>query len=143
MLLLLCGPPAAGKTIIASRLRERLAETGREVTLLRSDQFDRRTYEQMYERVTDAPKTEWILDGTFYKQKWRDRFRAVGDVTLAYITADLETCIERNRHRDDPIDEQGVHVIYHEFDEPETDIVLHTDALTSTEAVEQLRHEIE
>jgi tRNA uridine 5-carbamoylmethylation protein Kti12 len=143
MLLLLCGPPAVGKTTIASRLRERLAETGREATLLRSDQFDRQTYEQMYERVTAAPETEWILDGTFYKQEWRDRFRSIRDVTLAYITADLETCIERNQHRDDPIDEQGVHVIYHEFDEPEADIVLDTDVLAPNEAVEQLRDEIE
>lgn len=143
MLLLLCGPPAAGKTTIASRLRERLAETGREVALLRSDRFDRQTYEQMYERVTDAPETAWILDGTFYKREWRDRFRTVGNVTLAYITADLETCIERNRQREDPIDEQGVHGIYHEFDEPEADIVLNTDVLASNEAVEQLRHEIE
>jgi tRNA uridine 5-carbamoylmethylation protein Kti12 len=143
MLLLLCGPPAVGKTTIASRLRERLAETGREVALLRSDQFNRQTYEQMYERVTADSETDWILDGTFYKQKWRDRFRGIGNVTLAYITADLETCIERNRHRDDPIDEQGVHVIYHEFDEPEADIVLDTDVLAPDEAVEQLRDEIE
>lgn len=142
MLLLLCGPPAAGKTTIATRLQERLAETGREVALLRSDQFDRQTYGQMYERVTDTSETEWILDGTFYKQKWRDRFRSIGDVTLAYITADLETCIKRNRQRDDPIDEQGVHVIYHEFDEPEADIVLDTDVLAPNEAVEQLRYEI-
>lgn len=143
MLLLLCGPPAAGKTTIASRLRDRLGETGREITLLRSDQFNQHTYEQMYERVTGTPETEWILDGTFYKQKWRDRFRGIRDVTLAYITADLETCIKRNRHRDDPIDEQGIHVIYHEFDEPEADIVLNTDVLAPNEAVEQLRYEIE
>lgn len=89
------------------------------------------------------PETEWILDGTFYKQQWRDRFRGFGDVTLAYITADLETCLERNRHRDDPIDEQGVYVIYHEFDEPEADIVLNTDVLAPNEAVEQLRDGIE
>lgn len=96
MLLLLCGPPAAGKTTIASRLRERLAETGRNVALLCSDQFDRRTYEQMYERVTDGPETDWILDGTFYKQEWRERFRSIDDLTLAYITVDLDTCLERN-----------------------------------------------
>jgi adenylylsulfate kinase-like enzyme len=49
MLLLLCGPPAAGKTTIAARFRERFAETGRAVALLRSDQFDRQMYKQMHE----------------------------------------------------------------------------------------------
>jgi adenylylsulfate kinase len=64
--LVVCGPPGSGKTPIATRAHERLTAGGREFRLLHSEDFSRRTYEQMYQRVMD-PEDDCLLDGTFYQ----------------------------------------------------------------------------
>ena len=137
MILLICGPPAVGKTTLATRLRDRLAERGRAFALAHSDEFSRRTYERLFDRVAAAPDRDWLLDGTFYRREWRDRFRALDDVRTVRLVAPLDVCLRRNREREDPIDEQGVHVVYREFDPPDADLVLDAAALTPDEAVER------
>lgn len=49
--MIVCGPPGAGKTTIAVRARDRLAEAGLPFDIVHSDEFARRTYERMYDRV--------------------------------------------------------------------------------------------
>jgi tRNA uridine 5-carbamoylmethylation protein Kti12 len=126
VIVVVCGPPATGKTTVANRLRDRLADRGREVRVLDSDEFARDTYDRMYERVTDAGGN-WIVAGTFYRRRWQEQFADLDDVFVAHLDADLETCLERNRRRDDPIDETGVHVVWREFDEPDADTVVEVD----------------
>lgn len=137
MIVLLCGPPGTGKTTIARGVRERLAARGLSIRLLHSDEFSRRTYEQMYEQVAGSGE-DWLLDGTFYKREFRERFRGLDDARIVSVTASLETCLERNRARADPISETGVHVVYREFEPIDADLVVDTDELSAEEGVERV-----
>ena len=145
MILVLCGPPGVGKTTIAERLQSRLREEGPEFRILHSDDFSRNTYEQMYERVTDAdPETDWILDGTFYRREYQERFRTLPNAHLVYVTASREIALERNREREDSIDESGVYAMFGQFEAPESpDLTLDTDELSVEEAVESLERYVQ
>jgi adenylylsulfate kinase len=57
------------------------------------------------------------------------------EVQFVYLRADLETCLARNRERDDPIDERGVRVVYHEFDPPRADVTVETTDRSVAETV--------
>ena len=142
MIVIVCGPPAAGKTTLTNRVHKRLATAGADFKVVRSDEFSRRTYEQMYEQVAESG-TDWLLDGTFYEQEWRERFRELGDVRVVYVDASLETCLERNREREQSIDEQGVYVIYSEFEEPDADLTIDTDDYGIEAVVEEITRRIE
>lgn len=137
VILLVCGPPGAGKTAVATRLRGRLTARGHEFRVLHSDGFARDTYERMYRRVLGTDD-DWIVDGTFYRREWRERFYDLGGVRIVYVTASLSTCLRRNRERDDAIDEQGVQVVYREFDRPSADLTVDTDETSAEEAATRI-----
>lgn len=106
--------------------------------MLHSDDFARRTYERMYERVRDAGG-DWILDGTFYRRIHCERFhRLDDDCYVVWVRASLETCLARNRGRERPISEQGVHVVFAEFELPREDLTLDTEELSPDEAADRL-----
>jgi adenylylsulfate kinase len=140
VILVFCGPPGVGKTAVAECLQHRLAAAGLEFRVLRSDDFSRDTYRRMYERVSDAVaggETDLILDGTFYRREWQDRFRALPDAHLVSVTAGLETALARNRERTDPIDERGVRVLHAQFEEPKRpDLTLNTEVLSVGDAAD-------
>lgn len=142
MIVVICGPAGAGKTTVAALLQERLAARGLSFRVLDSDQFGRNPYDRMYRRVEDSEE-DWIVAGTFYKRSMRERFADLDDVVVVYLSADLETCLERNRKRPDPIDEAAVHVIWHEFEEPDADVTVDVDDRSPSEIVERLVAEIE
>lgn len=137
VLVILCGPPASGKTTLARGLRERLASRGRGVSVLHSDDFRRRTYEQMAARVREAGG-HWILDGTFYRRDHRERFWRLDDCFVVWVRASLETCLDRNREREEPVSERGVHVMFAEFEPPRADLTLETDELSAETALDRL-----
>ena len=137
MLVILCGPPASGKTTLARGLRERLAARGHEFDVLHSDDFRRRTYERMTERVREAGG-DWILDGTFFRREHRERLRRLDDCFVVWVRASLETCLARNREREEPISERGVHVMVAEFEPPRADLTLDTDELSVAAALDRL-----
>ncbi|WP_227375955.1 AAA family ATPase [Haladaptatus halobius] len=141
MIVIICGPAGVGKTTVATELRERLAERGCSFRMLHSDQFSRNTYDRMYERVENSDD-DWLLDGTFYKREWLRRFRALDDAVVVYLEADLETCLERNRERDDPIEERAVHIIWYEFEEPNADVTIDATRTTPERAVERILREL-
>ncbi|WP_423750818.1 AAA family ATPase [Salinirarus marinus] len=141
MIVVVCGPPGAGKTTLATRLHERLTARGFAFRVVHSDAFSSRTYERLYDRVagTDA---DWIVDGTFYKREWQTRFRRLDGVRFVHVTASLSTCLARNRTRENAIDERGVHVVYREFDPPEADLTLDTDDLSVEDALDRLERAV-
>ncbi|MFC6719193.1 AAA family ATPase [Natrialbaceae archaeon GCM10025810] len=140
MLVILCGPPATGKTTLARSLRDRLAAHGYEFDSLHSDDFNRRTYERMSERVSEAEgDRNWIFDGTFFRRRHRERFRRLEDhCYVVRVRASLETSLRRNRDRESSIDERGAHVMYAEFEPPRADLTLDTDDLSEKEALDRL-----
>jgi adenylylsulfate kinase len=132
-----CGPPAAGKTTLANHLRDRLAAEGVAVSTLHSDDFSRRTYKRMYDRVAADPDAHWVLDGTFYREAWQERFRELG-ARFVLVTASLDACLERNRRREDGVDERGLRVVSAEFHPPDADLEIDTDSLAVGPAVDRL-----
>lgn len=137
MIVVVCGPPAVGKTTVANLRRDRLEERGLTVEVLDSDRYSRDTYERMDDRIAGSDE-DWIVAGTFYKRTWQERFQRLDDVFVVYLEADLETCLERNRRREDPIDEAGVHVVWHEFDEPDADLTVGVTDRTPDEVVDRI-----
>lgn len=133
MFVVLCGLPGSGKTTLATGLRDRLAERGLPVEVLHSDDFARRTYDRMYERVAAAAGTGsttlWILDGTFYSRSHRNRFYRLGDVFEVWVRASLETCLARNRARAGSVPAVGVRDIASRFEPPRADTEIDTEAL--------------
>ncbi|WP_440009544.1 AAA family ATPase [Halomicrococcus sp. SG-WS-1] len=137
MFVVLCGPPATGKTTLATELHERLRARGYEFERLSSDEFSRRTYGQMYERVADSD-ADWLVDGTFYRREWQERFRRLEDVHFVRVTADVETCLARNRAREDAISEKGLHVVHAEFAPPREALTIDTDERSLDAALDGL-----
>lgn len=141
MIVVICGPPAVGKTTVGRLLQGRLKDRGLSVDWLDSDQFSKNTYEQLYDRVVSA-EIHWIVAGTFYKRQWQERFQQLDDVVTVYLKADTATCIERNRQRSNPIDERAIHIISAEFDEPDAEIVVDVTNRSPQAVVNQVLREL-
>lgn len=137
MIVVVCGPPAAGKTTLVDRVETRLAAERVDVATLHSDDFSTDTYDRLYDRVAAAPERDWIVDGTFYREAWQDRFRGL-DARFVLVTAPLDARLERNRRRDDPIDEVGVRVVSAEFHPPDADLTLDTGRLSVEATADRL-----
>ena len=137
MIVLLCGPPASGKTTLAIGLQQRLADRGYAFELLDSDDFPSRTYERMYDRVARSD-ADWILDGTFYERDIRARFRTLGDVYVVWVRVSRRTALERNRTREGSIPEAGLHVMHESFEPPRADLTIDTDDLSTGAALDRL-----
>ena len=72
MLLIICGTLASGKTAIANELKQKL----KEFKIVHSDQFKRNVYERLFKMVKEGGN--WIIDRTFYKNKWIKKFKELG-----------------------------------------------------------------
>lgn len=145
MIVILCGPPACGKTTIASKLEERLSQQGVSIETLHSDDIDRDTYDTLYETVEDSEtETNWILDGTFYSTEIRDRFRTLEDVHIVWVDADRDTCVERDENRADSIDKPAIYVMHSKFEAPEdeADITVDTEAQSVSESVDTVEEAV-
>ncbi len=141
MIVILCGPVGVGKTTVSEKLMTRLDEEGLDFKMIHSDDFGTHTYDHMFDQVKDSDDN-WILDGTFYREDIRDKFRQLDDVKIVWLKADLETCIKRNEHREEPLEEKVVHIMFHKFEEPDADIEIDTDDLSSDEIIDKILKQI-
>ena len=139
MIIIFCGVPASGKSTIAEQLRERLEG----VEMIVSDDIGSSRYDNIMRLVDEKiGKYDYILvDATFYKKKWREEIRTtVGsrdEVKLVYVHCSLETCIKRNKERENSIPEKAIHIIWNKFDEPESpDVSINTDDTPPDKAAE-------
>lgn len=121
-----------------------MADRGCPFDVIHSDDFRRRTYEQMYHQVSDAiegpvasSQRHWVLDGTFYEREWRAQFYQLGETYEVWVRASLETCLERNRERDTPIPDAGVRDIYNQFEPPRADLEIDTETLDVEESLDR------
>lgn len=137
--------PASGKSTIAKILIKKIQD----VELIVSDDISSPTYSKIMniiDEITGMFKYI-IIDATFYNKKWREELREVIDerdkVYLIYVQCSLETCIKRNKEREDSIPEKAIHIIWNKFDIPENpDIIINTDIIDPEEAVEIILSEI-
>ncbi|MCD6248446.1 MAG: AAA family ATPase [Hadesarchaea archaeon] len=141
MIVVLCGPPASGKSTIARELARRLKGS----KVITSDEFKRKTYKHVFEEAERlAGKVKYlILNGTFYKRVWQERAREIGRekkerVLIVRITCPLKICVERNRKRKNPIPERVVRIIHREFEEPRADTTIDTKDTSPDDAVETI-----
>ena len=140
VIIVVFGPVASGKSTIAKTVAERLPGS----RLISSDMFRRKTYSRLIrevERLRELHKYV-VVDGTFYKRKWRDELLRVAEdtpVVWVYVRCSLGTCLRRNRERDSPVPERAVHIIWSEFEPPETpDVEVDTDRLSPEEVAERV-----
>ncbi|KYH38171.1 MAG: hypothetical protein AYL28_004640 [Candidatus Bathyarchaeota archaeon B23] len=136
--ILLCGPLAVGKSSIARRLGELLPNS----RVISTEAFKQRAYRRLMKALIDGlgRYRYIILDGTFYRRRWRERVREIvgddGRVFTILLRAPLEVCLRRNRERAGPIPEGAVHIIWKEFEWPEeADLEVETDKIDVEEAV--------
>ena len=136
MIILFFGPVASGKSTIARMVAERLPGS----YVLTSDMFRRRTYSRLIQEVARLKDTYryLIVDGTFYKRRWREELRkAVRGTPMleVYVHCSLETCLRRNRERGSPVPERAVRIVWSEFEPPEMpDVEVDTDRLNAEQA---------
>lgn len=132
MLLIICGTLASGKTAIANELKQKL----KEFKIVHSDQFKRNVYERIFKMVKEGGN--WIIDGTFYKNKWVKKFKELGNVKVIRVKASLETCLKRNRERKERIEEKAIKIIWKEFEPIEADLIIDAESLSIKGAIEKI-----
>ncbi len=119
MMVTVCGLPGVGKTTVAERIAKRLEAAILKTNDIRAElfptpQWTPEEFQAVYDELFASAKTilaqglPLILDGTFVKQKNRDRVRALAadrgvKCTLVLVTCDEQIVRERieQRQRDD------------------------------------------
>jgi adenylylsulfate kinase len=137
MILVLYGPIGSGKSTLARKLAQEL-----KAHLISSERFKRRVYARLLREVRKNLDKDLVVDATFYKRKWRQSLRKlVGGkkLLMIYLHCSLETCLERNKVRENPVPERAIRIVWSEFEEPlEADLRINTQRLSIEQALDKI-----
>ena len=135
MLLLFCGIPASGKTMIATEVANKLK--GRVIHIqsdilrqmiakhIHDNMEDNLVYNAMNSLANVALKSNYIviLDATFSRHEWREKSLAIAKTLgkksfLIHVKCPLDAAIRRNRKRNNPIPVEIINKFHEFFEEP-------------------------
>lgn len=142
MIIIIYGPAACGKTTIANNLKKRLEDQGYGFRIIHSDDYKSNTYDRILREVNETDY-DLIIDGTFYKKKWRDMFRDKKEVKFINIDTGIETCLKRNKQRSDPIEEKAVYIIYNSFEDGDYDLKIDSDDKSVEEIIDLIIEQLD
>ncbi|MEM2874820.1 MAG: ATP-binding protein [Candidatus Hadarchaeales archaeon] len=141
MIIVIYGPPASGKSTVATEMAKRLEGA----KVLTSDEFRRKTYSRFLREASllAGKGKHLVLSGTFYRKAWRDEARRIASesgerVIFVRLRCSLETCLRRNRERASPVEEKAVRIIHAEFEEGDEDLSINTEVTEAGEAAEMI-----
>ena len=153
MLLLFCGIPASGKTMIATEVAHKLK--GRVIHIqsdilrqmiakhVHDDMEDEFIYNAMNCLADAALKANYvvILDATYSRLEAREQSistaKALGKKTLIiHATCPLDAAIRRNRKRNNPIPEEIIKKFHEFFEEPLDALNIDLEAISVHKAAE-------
>jgi adenylylsulfate kinase-like enzyme len=143
VIILFCGIPGSGKSTIAAKLAERLAELG-SVQILSSDKLRPPVYRKFFNALAqDRKRTDFLIfDATFYKEEWRRQVKALAQaekVVTVFFDCPLEVALQRNRERQRNISEKALHIMFHRMEPPKNPTIrIDTTTTTGAEAAAKI-----
>ena len=160
MLILFCGIPASGKTIIAAEVSKKLK---RKVIHIQSDTirhmittpiYDDFESELVYNSMNALTKTALmsnyvvILDGTFLRQEWREKALFIAKnlgkrTALIQVICSVDEAIRRNRRRKSGVPEEIIVKFDEIFEEPLDALKIDLETVSVQRAVEIVLSRIE
>ncbi len=135
--IIICGPPRTGKSTIARILSSRLG-----ATLISTEKFKKKVYKRLIKEVQQKIGTSiLVLDGTFYRETWREKVRALAakagaPFLIVHLTAKPEILLERDRASTSPRGERAIKIICAEFEPVEADLTCDSGSATPEEIAE-------
>lgn len=135
-LVVVCGFPGVGKSTVSAAIVDRLGGTRFRTDVVRNDLFnapdytveeERQVYDEICQRAREALRRHQtvVLDGTFYRQRYRDRASSIAvdagsDLLIIRVDCDLQTVRDRISSRSDDESDADfrIHKLYRERFEP-------------------------
>lgn len=154
-LLVFCGIPGGGKTTVARLVADSvgnsiLIQTDGIRAMLAHPTFSRDESRFVYDACFEVAKTALrngylvILDGTFMREDYRSeaRKRLRGSYSRAdtvWVACGLETALERNAHRQDPVPPEKVKGIFLGFEAPKRAVKVDSSRLSPRVAANRVK----
>ncbi len=159
MLILFCGIPASGKTMIASEVAKKLKER---VIHIQSDTirqlipipiYDNIESEVVYSAMNSIAKIALmsnyvaILDATFLRHEWREHPLSIAKslgkkAMIIHVKCSLDAAIRRNRQRNNPIPDNIIEKFAEIFEDPLNALKIDSEKISNQKAAEMILSKI-